>query len=698
MSWQKRARIVIALGLVAGAAFVAWSFKGRDPEPSAVSLIRTDPKAVVESTGGRVVRFNRAQEEVRVEYERQLTYADGSTTLLGVKVSTDDRGGRSFTASGREGQLTGQGSSYRLDGDVRLAASDGFVATTEHATYSDEDAVVRAPGHVEFSRGRVSGSGLGMTYDKNADMLAILDHAVVRVAPDAKGRGSATIEAGSAFFDRGQRLVQFDRGVTVRREGQVVEAARALARLSEDEQRIDTLELFDGARIGGAAASPGGLRQLTGRQVTLQYAEDGQTLRRALVDGDGVVQLAGEADRTGSEIAARLLDIALAPDGSMPVGVVGREAVRLALPAEGSGALRTIRAAELDASGEAGHGLRRARFVGNVEYREKGTDVDRLVRSARLDLALEPGGQAIEEARFSGGTRFADTRIAGTAASMRYLPDAGALELSGTEPAMPVPRVSSDRLSVEATRIDVTLEGPVLRATGHVKSVIQPPGQAASDDPAPAKLPSMLKEDQAVNVTADAVTYDGASATTTYSGGAQLWQDDTSVRADSITIDDAKGDLSAAGSVTTATMLVRTRDDGATERERLVGTAREFAYEEALRRATYTGDAHLSDPQGDLTASSIRLYLTQAGDELDRAEADGPLTLREQSRRTEGQRLTYTSSNETYVVTGAPVTIIDECGRETTGATLTFVKGTDSVVVDGDERIRTRTRGGENCR
>ena len=39
------------------------------------------------------------------------------------------------------------------------------------------------------------------------------------------------------------------------------------------------------------------------------------------------------------------------------------------------------------------------------------------------------------------------------------------------------------------------------------------------------------------------------------------------------------------------------------------------------RRATYDGDAHMSGPQGDMTAARIELYLKPSGDELERAEA-----------------------------------------------------------------------------
>ena len=55
--------------------------------------------------------------------------------------------------------------------------------------------------------------------------------------------------------------------------------------------------------------------------------------------------------------------------------------------------------------------------------------------------------------------------------------------------------------------------------------------------------------------------------------------------------------------------------------------------------------------------------------------------------------MTYEADKETYVVKGLPATVLDECGRETIGATLTFVKAADTIVVDGNQ-IRTQTKGG----
>ena len=144
-------------------------------------------------------------------------------------------------------------------------------------------------------------------------------------------------------------------------------------------------------------------------------------------------------------------------------------------------------------------------------------------------------------------------------------------------------------------------------------------------------------------------------------------------------------------------MLEQTDKTKKKEKIRSVGKAQDFKYEESTRRATYTGSAHLSGPQGDLTAEKIELYLKPSGDEVDRAEAYDQLTLREKARKTTGARLTYTTSDDKYIVTGVPVTIVDECGRETVGKTLTFSQATDTVVVDGGGQVRTQTKGAGKC-
>jgi lipopolysaccharide transport protein LptA len=222
-------------------------------------------------------------------------------------------------------------------------------------------------------------------------------------------------------------------------------------------------------------------------------------------------------------------------------------------------------------------------------------------------------------------------------------------------------------------------------------------------------MPSMLKQDQPVIVVADALDYDGAHAKGVYTGTARLFQGDTTIKSETIVVDDKTGDLKASGGVTTRTLLEGTGRAGSkdaaknadkdkkAERTPSTATAANFVYEDTERRLTYTGDAHMNGPEGDMQAAKIELFLKPSGDELDRAEAYEDLTLREQNRTTTGSRLTYTTADEKYVVTGVPVTIVDPCGRETTGKTLTFIRATDSIVIDGNQQIRTQTKGGGKC-
>lgn len=86
-----------------------------------------------------------------------------------------------------------------------------------------------------------------------------------------------------------------------------------------------------------------------------------------------------------------------------------------------------------------------------------------------------------------------------------------------------------------------------------------------------------------------------------------------------------------------------------------------------------------------------------SGDEVERVEAYDGVILTEPRRKTIGDRLTYTSADEKYLVTGRPVKIEDECSGTTEGRSLTYLKGADRIVIDGSEQIRTRTQGRAKC-
>src|SRR5262249_683674 len=313
-------------------------------------------------------------------------------------------------------------------------------------------------------------------------------------------------------------------------------------------------------------------------------------------------------------------------------------------------------------------------------------DVGRAASAASLDVTLKPGLSSIEQATFTRGVRFEEGAMTAVAAVGKYDLDKGTLALSGSEPGAAGPHVGNDKIVVDASAIDVTLEGPKVKAVGAVRSELKPPPKPKAGESNDAKMPSMLKQDQSVFVVAENLDYDGTSSTATYKGSARLVQSDTSIKGDLIGIDNKNGNLSAAGGVTTATVLKQpgrgakdTKDTKDAEaRTPSIATAKDLKYDDSERHLIYTGDAHMNGPNGDRAAARIELFLKPSGDELERAEAYENLTLREQNRETKGAKLIYTTADETYVITGSPVKVVDQCQRETVGRTLTFNKGADT--------------------
>jgi LPS export ABC transporter protein LptC len=701
--WQRRARVLVGVSALAFAGFVAVQFKHRDSSgSSARTAVKTEPGAVVETTGGETLRFTLSKETVRVASQRQLAYADGRSKLVGVTVTAEDTEGKgTFTATGKEALVAKDETAIELNGDVRLESAS-IRARTEHATFNKADNVVRSPGPTDVSEGKTSAHGIGMTFDRNADVLTILDQAVVQMA-DANGGAPALITCGAAIIARRDHYRRFERAVRMMRGGQLLEADVVVVHLADDDQRVVSVELQQNAKITASKAAVGALQELTGRLMNLEYGSSGDTIEHAVIDQDAVVTLAGEPGQAGRQIVASTLDIRLAPD-STPLALVAHDNVQLTLPADGAVPARTIRSNMLDAKGEAGRGLTRALFSGSVQYREApvGAASGKAAASQTLDVALKPGLSSIEDAHFAHAVRFESGQLAAQSAAARYDLDKGTLALSGTEPGSVAPHVVTEQITVDAQKIDLTIEGPKMKATGAVKSVLQPVKKGASSD---VKVPSMLNQDQPVYVLGNDLDYDGTKSLATYTGAAQLFQAETSVKAGTIVVDDKRGDLSASGDVISTTVLEQNMTKETTDakgeppkkgRVNSIAKAKDMKYEDAARRLTYTGGAQLSNPDGTMNADKIELYLKPSGNELDRLEAYDAMTLREQNRKTTGRRLTYTADDEKYLITGVPVTIVDECGRETTGKTLTFFKATDNVIVDGNQQIRTQTKGGNN--
>jgi len=692
MSWQRRARLIIGLAAVVFAVVLAFAFRNRPQTEAPPPVVATDPEAVVESAGGVTLRIDRDEEQMRVEYERLLTYAEGRNRMMNVKVTTERTEGRTFVVEADEGEAAADESSVELVGNVTLTSSDGLRVEAETATYNSAEGLVRAPGPVKFSEGNTSGTSIGLDYNVNSETLMLLEQVLVRVSGD-EGAVAMEVAAGAAQFRRIEHVLAFDESVDGMRGDQRIAADEGIAYLGGDNEYLTRLELQGNSRITGVSPQPGGLETMTGTAIDLDYRDEGQTLDRATIVENADIRIAGNEAGQGRRISANRIEFVTTADGSTPRSLDARGQVRMQLPAAGQSGSRTIQAQTFQGNGDEVRGLTGGRFAGNVVYDEKSSEQSRTAVSRTLDVVLAPGLGEVQEARFDGEVRFTDGAMSALAARAVYRLRNDRLELRGTEQAPP-PRLVDQRITVEATTIDLDFAGPQIAASGAVKSELRPGPPGGADG---TRRPSMLESDQPVLVVSDQLAYDGKMARAVYSGNARLSQGDTSIKGDSITLDEKSGDLSASGSVVTTTVLEQVTATEERQSVPSIARAGTFVYEEADRRAVYEESAQVGGPQGDLQARRIELFLRESGNELERVEAFDDVTLVEQGRRTTGSRLTYFSEDARYLVVGAPVRILDQCRRETVGRTLTFFQNQDRVVVDGSEQMRTRTTGAAQC-
>jgi lipopolysaccharide export system protein LptA len=735
-SWQQRARTGVALfGLVVAAVVFAAIRERETPAPDA-PVTRLDPAAVFEMQRAVREQISGAEEEYQIRFASFQSYPDGSARLAEVEIAVPDRHGRDFIIRAKEGFAGANQRDLRLTKDVTLSASDGFELATAEASFDRNTLVAHADGEVSFRKGRMRGSGIGMTYDQMHDVLRFSSRSSI-VTTDERGNVTLDFSAGAAVLDRLQHVLSLENGVRVLRGEQVLESDRAVGRLSPDNDEVITyIELRGNARVTGGSSS---IDAMSAASIDLDYTEDGQTLERVLLDGGGTIGLPTN-EASGRRLLGDHLDLQLAPDGSL-TRAAGEGHVRLDLPS-GSSGTRAIEAAHLDATGESGQSLTSATFWNDacapgqrdacVVYREQsstqgaGTDAaaagsaagrvrGRIARAKRLVAGLND--DEVTTATFTGTVTFDEEGLAGSGAEARYAPANGTLHLTGTD-AGGRPRVADGQITIDADAIDVTLADRRMTARGTVRTTLLP-GQAATGARNKAsRMPALLERSDAVSINAAALEYDG-DAMGVYSGGAVLLQGSTSIRGRTLTLDQASGDLIVEGTAADPATSRIPMDAGDS-----LGIATGIRYDDRRRTITYstpppgpthgraaTGSkrtapalARLSGPEGNVTARTIDVVLADGARRLARLEARDEVTIEVGTRRATGAQLVFLADGDRYEMSagrGAPVRLIDRVRpgscNETIGQSLIFFKGTDRMVVDSTEVGRTQTKAGGSC-
>jgi len=197
-----------------------------------------------------------------------------------------------------------------------------------------------------------------------------------------------------------------------------------------------------------------------------------------------------------------------------------------------------------------------------------------------------------------------------------------------------------------------------------------------------------------------------------YSGRALLTQGRTTIHSNTLTLDQANGDLTATGDAV-ATMTLDGGDS--------TGRAHEIRYVDAMRLITYAApppgyvapravpgvtvarEPQLSVPQGTISAGTrIDVRLAKEGAMLQEIDARTNVSMRQtigQGNRTAtgGERLTYLAGKQQFEMVaargGTLVKIVDRSSpsscREFSGRSVIFFESGEAIIIDGQDTNRT---------
>jgi lipopolysaccharide export system protein LptA len=362
-------------------------------------------------------------------------------------------------------------------------------------------------------------------------------------------------------------------------------------------------------------------------------------------------------------------------------------------PTTGSGPQTLVTAAKFDAHFDGSgqftslHGAPDARLVS-----QNPGEPDRISTSRVLDATFQPGS-GIQSIVQQGSVAYVDGERKAWGERARYTPGDQVLVLTGS------PRVTDGGMTTTANSMRLNRATGDAFAEGDVKTTYS--------DLKPQPGGALLSSSSPIHVTARSMSVHGTSAIALYTGDARLWQDANVVQAQSIEFDRDRRSMVAIGSAasqTVSTVLIQTersKEDNSEKSTPIAITSARLTYADNDRRAHFEGDVVAKGADVTITAKKMDAFLVARGrasqplsgaGKLDKIVAQDQVVIIQPDRRATGDLLTYTASDDKFVLTGGPPSIFDAERGKITGVSLTFFRHDDRVLVEGNNSSPTVTQ------
>lgn len=537
-----------------------------------------------------------------------------------------------------------------FQGHVKLTTDDGAELASEQLIYRGDKKLAKSELATAFKQGNLSGTSLGFEYLSEEGRLELLADVVIRVAPP--GRPPLDIKSASAQLVRGEQqgTAQFVGGVQVDQAGDRLTTDRFELDFGEDNVVYRARAVENVVLQTSSAATPGatagGTRHLTCRKLDLWFRPD-SSLEGATAVDDAVLTLspAPKEPPEKRRLASGVLTFKFDEQG------------RLA-------SLETLKGTT---------------FTSTPVPPNKAQP--RTLVCQRLTAEVDPATGEPKLAEFTKDVAFTQGRQKAT--GQRAFFDGAKSELFISESPQLIDGDQGSDLTAQGILIG-TRTGDI-GANEQVRHVIKNPKAKKGDGG------FLGHGEEPMLLTSRFLQYTAKTKVARYWEGALLRTGGDEIRASELRLHETGAGartLEAEGSVISSLQpraASKDRPPAAVE-----ARAAKMVYEEAKREVTYEGDVAIK--QGDISTRSpqARLLLSADGRKLEFLKAGNPVEVVQGQRKARGSEGTYTPADETMVLTGDKV-VLQDPGQEVEGRSLTFRVGDETILVDGQEQVRTQT-------
>jgi LPS export ABC transporter protein LptC len=535
----------------------------------------------------------------------------------------------------------------KLHGNVRWTDSDGGLAETDTVLFHPSKRTLEAPRPVHFTRGTVDLSAPSATYDL-AEKVVRFRGPVSGASGGAETGGLTNLTAREALYRREPGILELEQVVAGSRGGDRLESDHLILKMADAGHHPEWARATGSVRgsllpggVGDSATPAHGHRRYEGDDSTTTFDESGKA--RSVTLRGAPARLADDDRR----VAASTITVALT---------------------EG-------RASE-------------AQAAGSVVLESQG----RTARSDRGRLSFAEDGSA-QNVVLDGSVRIDEDGRTATATKAVQLEASDVWLLTGAPDASA--HVESGGSKLSADRIEVDRPRQQIRGDGNARAVFAPDPK----DQRPAPVSFVGDRKKPTFGKADRVVLDDAAKVATLTGKASLWQDDSSLFADSITLSDAEKSVLAVQNVRAVlapsqkdAKQARSAGRAAEARGASVVTSRRMRYRDTDHSARFENGVAVTRGGWSATGGDATAWLDDQGEVVStEISGDVKMTDRTVGRTGEAEKaLDYPKEGKT-VLWGSPARVTDSGGNRVAGAVLTIVDHGRTVQITAPEGGKTET-------